>query len=100
VYHAPPDASKTSWTGKRHYGDGELVDWIEQHQPGLVVCGHVHQSPFASGGGWIDRVGSTLVVNAGRQIGPVPTYIELDTGTASARWSSLAGAEERAFAEV
>ena len=46
VYHAPPDASPTSWTGKRHYGDEDLVAWIEQHQPDIVLCGHVHQSPF------------------------------------------------------
>jgi Icc-related predicted phosphoesterase len=100
VYHAPPDASPTSWTGKRHYGDEDLVRWVEQHRPDIVLCGHVHQSPFASDGAWLDRIGSTLIFNAGRQIGPVPTHIELDTETNSARWSSLAGVEERTFAEV
>ena len=82
MYHAPPDDSPTSWTGKRHYGDEDLVAWIEQHHPDVVLCGHVHQSPFANDGAWIDRIGSTLVLNAGRQIGPVPTCIELDTETA------------------
>ena len=96
MYHAPPDASPTSWTGKRHYGDEELVAWIEQHRPRLVLCGHVHQSPFASGGGWIDRIGSTLVLNAGRQRGPVPTCIELDTDAGTRGWSSFEGVEERA----
>lgn len=100
VYHAPPDASATSWTGKRHYGDEELVAWIEQHRPALVLSGHVHQSPFASDGNWIDRIGSTMVLNAGRQIGPVPTCIEIDTEAELARWSSLAGVEEKAFAAV
>jgi Icc-related predicted phosphoesterase len=100
VYHAPPDASPTSWTGKRHYGDAELVDWIEQYQPDLVLCGHVHQSPFVPDGSWTDRIGSTLVFNAGRQIGPVPTRIELDTETAVARWSWLEGADERSFAAL
>jgi Icc-related predicted phosphoesterase len=100
VYHAPPDASPTSWTGKRHYGDEELVAWIEQHRPAIVLCGHVHQSPFAVDGSWIDRIGSTMVFNAGRQIGPVPTHIELDTETATARWSSLEGIEERSFAGI
>jgi Icc-related predicted phosphoesterase len=100
VYHAPPDESPTSWTGKRHYGDKELVGWIEQHRPSIVLTGHVHQSPFASDGAWIDRIGSTLVLNAGRQIGPVPTHIELDTLVELARWSSLAGVEERSFADV
>ena len=100
VYHAPPDESPTSWTGKRHYGDEALVAWINQYRPDFVLCGHVHQSPFASEGAWIDRIGSTLVFNAGRQIGPIPTRIELDTSEATAQWYSLAGNEERAFAEV
>lgn len=100
VYHAPPDASPTSWTGTRHYGDEDLVRWIEAFHPDIVVCGHVHQSPFSSDGAWIDRIGSTLVLNAGRQIGPVPTHIELDTETELARWTSLAGIEETTFAAV
>jgi Icc-related predicted phosphoesterase len=100
IYHAPPDQSPTSWTGKRHYGDEDLVAWIERHHPDFVLCGHVHQSPFSSSGAWIDRIGSTLVFNAGRQIGPVPTRIDLDTEAECARWFSLAGDEERAFADV
>jgi Icc-related predicted phosphoesterase len=100
VYHGPPDGSPTSWTGKRHYGDEALVDWIAQYQPAYVLCGHVHQSPFVADGNWIDRVGSTLVFNAGRQIGPVPTHITLETGAGRAEWFSLAGDEERSLAEV
>jgi Icc-related predicted phosphoesterase len=100
VYHAPPDASPTSWTGKRHYGDADLVAWIEQHRPDIVLSGHVHQSPFVADGAWIDRIGSTLVLNAGRQIGPTPAHIELDTDAGYARWSSLAGVEERSLAGV
>jgi Icc-related predicted phosphoesterase len=97
AYHAPPTESPTSWTGKRHYGDEELTGWIARYQPGLVLCGHVHQAPFANGGSWMDRIGSTAVLNAGRQIGPVPTRIELDTQTGEARWSSLEGVEEAAL---
>jgi len=100
VYHAPPAASPTSWTGKRHYGDEELVAWIERHHPDIVLCGHVHQSPFVAGGAWIDRIGSTVVVNAGRQPGPVPTHIELDTEAELARWSSYEGTDERPFASI
>jgi Icc-related predicted phosphoesterase len=100
VYHAPPDASPTSWTGKRHYGDEDLVAWIKEHQPALVMCGHVHESPFKADGSWIDRIGSTLVVNAGRQRGPIPACIEIDTDAATARWSSLAGVEEESFARA
>jgi len=100
VYHAPPDASPTSWTGKRHYGDEDLGAWIKEHQPALVMCGHVHESPFKADGSWIDRSGSTLVVNAGRQRGPIPTCVEIDTEAGTARWSSLAGVEEASFARA
>jgi Icc-related predicted phosphoesterase len=100
AYHAPPDGSPTSWTGKRHYGDEDLGAWIHEHHPAVVLCGHVHQSPFANDGAWFDRIGPTLVLNAGRQIGPVPTYVEIDTDTQRARWSSLEGAYEEPFAAV
>ncbi len=100
VYHAPPDDSPTSWTGKRHYGDEDLGRWIGQHQPAIVLCGHVHESPFNDDGDWIDLIGTTTVVNAGRQRGPIPTCVEIDTEAGHARWSSLAGVEERTFAEV
>jgi Icc-related predicted phosphoesterase len=100
VYHAPPDESPTSWTGKRHYGDEELRAWITRHQPNLVLCGHVHNSPFQTPGGWIDRIGSTLVCNAGRQPGPVPTHLEIDTAAGVARWSSYEGIDEKVLAEV
>jgi Icc-related predicted phosphoesterase len=98
AYHAPPDASPTSWTGSRYYGDEDLNRWIGRHQPAVVLCGHVHESPFAEGGGWFDRIGSSLVFNAGRQTGPVPTRIELDTDLGSARWSSLDGVREQSLA--
>jgi Icc-related predicted phosphoesterase len=98
VYHAPPDASPTSWTGRRHYGDEDLVKWIEQHRPAVVLCGHVHESPFAADGNWIDRVGSTVVFNAGRQRGPVPTRIELDTQTGKATWWSITRIDQESFA--
>jgi Icc-related predicted phosphoesterase len=94
AYHAPPDDSPTSWTGSRYYGDDALNEWINKHSPDIVLCGHVHRSPFAQPGGWHDRMGSTLVFNAGTQIGPVPTHIELDTDAGIARWSSYEGIEE------
>ena len=98
AYHAPPDESPTSWTGRRFYGDADLNAWIEQHRPGLVLCGHVHQSPFAEGGSWVDQIGSTWVVNSGREPGPVPTHIVIDTDERVARWSSSEGVQERSFA--
>ena len=68
--------------------------WIGEHQPDLVLAGHVHQSPFADGGSWSDRIGRTLVLNAGRQIGPEPAHIVIDLQAGLARWRSLEGEEE------
>jgi Icc-related predicted phosphoesterase len=98
AYHAPPDDSPTSWTGRRFYGDADLNGWIERHRPDLVLCGHVHQSPFAEGGGWADRIGSTWVVNSGREPGPIPTHIVIETGERQARWVSSVGVEELSLA--
>jgi Icc-related predicted phosphoesterase len=93
VYHAPPDASPVSWAGERHFGDTDLVEWIQRHRPDMVLTGHIHQSPFRKGGSWVDRIGDTWVFNAGRQIGPVPTHVIFDTDERRAMWFSLAGNE-------
>ena len=47
VYHAPPDASPTSWTGRRHYGDEDLVTWIDRYQPTVVLCGSTNALDIA-----------------------------------------------------
>lgn len=93
IYHAPPTNSPTSWSGQRSFGDPALSEWIAKYSPDLVFCGHVHEAPFARGGSWADRIGGTWVFNAGRQIGPVPTHIALDTDAAEAAWFSFEGAE-------
>jgi Icc-related predicted phosphoesterase len=93
VYHAPPADSPVSWGGKRHFGDTDLAGWIAEYQPDLVLSGHVHQSPFVSGGSWADRIGRTWVFNAGQQIGETPAHVMLNLDTAEALWFSLAGAE-------
>ncbi len=93
VYHAPPADSPVSWTGKKFFGDTALAGWIRDFRPSMVLCGHVHHAPFAKGGSWVDRIDGTLVLNMGRQIGPVPTHIILDTDEMNAKWFSLAGNE-------
>lgn len=93
IYHAPPEASPTSWGGQKFYGDVYLLKWIEQYQPDIVLTGHIHQSPFREGGSWVDRLGSTWVFNAGRQIGPSHTHVIFNTDESVALWFSLAGAE-------
>jgi Icc-related predicted phosphoesterase len=97
VYHSPPDASPTSWSGRRHYGDEVLNRLIDEHHPDLVLTGHVHESPFHPDGSWYDRIGTTLVCNAGRQQGPVPAHLIVDTGADpggdTVMWWSFEGSE-------
>ncbi len=93
IYHSPPNQSPTSWAGTRHYGDSDLSAWISQYRPDMVFTGHIHQSPFRAGGSWVDRIGDTWVFNSGRQIGPVPCHIVIDTDERRAMWFSLAGSE-------
>lgn len=93
VYHAPPDRSRVSWTGKDYFGDADLPAWIAQYQPDIVLSGHVHQSPFRPPGSWVDHVGGAWVFNAGRQLGPEPAHLILDLDALTARWVSQAGEE-------
>ena len=79
--------------GRGHFGDGDLYKWIEEYSPDIVLTGHIHDAPFRPDGSWADRLGSTWVFNAGRQIGPVPTHVVFDTAAQSAFWFSMEGAE-------
>ena len=99
VYHAPPSGSPTCWDGKKHYGDAALIKWIEFYQPDLVFTGHIHQSPFSAEGSWIDRIGKTWIFNSGRQIGPTPAHVVVDTEAREAAWFSLAGAQSASLAQ-
>ena len=99
VYHAPPDESPTSWTGKRHYGDEELVGVDRpapsrrrpvRARPPVAVRRRTAAGSTASAPRWSSTP-------AGRS-GPVPTHIEIDTDRGAARWSSLEAVDERALA--
>jgi Icc-related predicted phosphoesterase len=95
VYHWPPAGSPTTWTGKTFYGDADLLGWIERFSPTAVLAGHVHQPPFKPEGAWADRVGTTWVFNAGRQIGAEPAHVVVDLGAGEATWTSLIGEEHQ-----
>ena len=89
IYHAPPEGSPVSWTGKKSGGDEVLTAWIARFGPDVVLSGHIHNAPFYADGAWMDRLGKTWVLNPGRQIGPRPTYVILDFDKMSARWVSV-----------
>jgi Icc-related predicted phosphoesterase len=63
VSHCPPldcldNAGYVIGKGSVHIGSRCLREYIEKHQPKLVICGHVHED-----GGKEARIGNTRVVN-------------------------------------
>ncbi|HEY9237882.1 MAG TPA: hypothetical protein VIP10_03485, partial [Burkholderiaceae bacterium] len=80
--------------------DADLGGWIATHRPDIVLTGHVHEPPFKPDGAWADRIGTTWVFNAGRQIGPVPAHIALDLGAGTAAWRSMMGEETLALTDA
>jgi len=88
VYHAPPSGSPLAWDGRREYGDDVVAGWIRRFTPDLVLTGHIHQAPFAEGGGWADRIGDTWVLNAGHEPARVPSRIVIDLAEGRATWTA------------
>jgi len=60
VSHSPPYGILDVSSRGHHLGSHAVRRLIENKAPRLVVCGHIHES-----GGRIDKLGETVVVNAG-----------------------------------
>jgi Icc-related predicted phosphoesterase len=86
LYHSPPAGTVLCHDGRRDFPDHDLAGWIDEHRPDIVLCGHIHQAPWAEGGSWHARLGETWVFNAGKQLGKVPPHITLDTDAGTAEW--------------
>jgi Icc-related predicted phosphoesterase len=72
--HVPPRGTRLDRTvllGK-HAGSAALRTFIEQTQPALVICGHIHE------GRGIDEIGKTTVVNCGRAAGGEYAMADVD----------------------
>jgi Icc-related predicted phosphoesterase len=95
LYHSPPADTGLCWNGRRRFPDADLVGWIQRFAPSFVLCGHIHEAPFAEDGAWSARIGETWVFNAGSQPGPIPPHVVIDTEAGTARWSCA-----RAEAEI
>ena len=60
VTHAPPYGTKTDLLPSGdHAGSTSIRKIIEEFQPTLNVCGHIHESRG------VDKIGKTKVVNPG-----------------------------------
>ncbi len=101
VHHAPPKGAKTSWNGNRDFGDSSLAGWIDEYAPDVVFSGHVHNAPYYEPeGSWIDKIGNTIVINGGRQIGERPATVEFEVENGTLVWCGMEGCEKRKLAEV
>jgi Icc-related predicted phosphoesterase len=86
IYHAPPAGTPLCRDGRREFPDHDLAGWIDEHQPDIVLCGHIHQAPWAPGGAWHAQLGRTHVFNPGKQVGKVPPHVTLDLAEGTADW--------------
>jgi uncharacterized protein len=68
VLHSPPQGHCDENGSGDHFGSQALLQTIEQKQPRLVVCGHIHES-----WGCHSQVGDTPV----RNLGPLGSSIEI-----------------------
>jgi len=71
--HVPPHDCRLDCTGLGdHVGSRALRRFIDEHQPDLVVCGHVHEARGT------ERLGRTLVVNCGPATSGCYALLDLD----------------------
>ena len=68
VLHSPPKGHCDSNGTDMHFGSPALLSAIEEKNPQLAVCGHIHES-----WGCESRIGATPV----RNLGPQGTWIEV-----------------------
>lgn len=57
--HQPPYGTRCDRARGRHVGSRAVRSAVEEHQPDLVICGHIHESAGQ------DTLGRSVVVNPG-----------------------------------
>ena len=73
LIHEPPSPTKLSFSAiNKHAGSRMLHKFIEEKQPLLCICGHVHEA-FG-----IDRIGKSLILNVGPAYEGRYSIIEID----------------------
>lgn len=60
ITHTPPYDTLLDNLGWTKAGSVAVKEFIEEHQPDLCICGHIHETA-----GLIDKIGKTRVINAG-----------------------------------
>ena len=72
IVHQPPRGAQDLLYNGERSGSSELRRFIEDRQPDLVLCGHIHEDRGEC------RIGSTLVVNVGELRRGYRAVIDLD----------------------
>ena len=100
VYHGPPEGP-LAWTGSKFYGDPELPQLLDRHQPDVVLCGHIHQAPFVAGRRVVRPArGRRCCSTAGTSGATSPPTCSSTSTSRTASWWSMAGEGEVSFAGV
>lgn len=73
VTHAPPYDTKTDIIPSGdHVGSESIRKIIEEFQPSLNVCGHIHEAKA------IDKIGKTIIINPGESSQGFASIIEIN----------------------
>ena len=74
VSHEPPYGTNADLAySNRHVGSRVVRKFVEQHQPDLCLCGHIHESRC------VDRLGATTIVNPGPARDGYYAWVDLGT---------------------
>ena len=66
VHQPPTGLGMDILVDGQQVGSPTLLKFIENNQPLLGCSGHIHESPYQSGGRWVARVGRTVWVQPGQ----------------------------------
>lgn len=84
VSHNPPkDTACDVIPGDIHVGSTAVREFLEEAQPDICLCGHIHEARA------FDRVGRTIVVNPGALSGGGYVVVRMNAGSLSAELRML-----------
>lgn len=60
LFHGPPHNTTLDQVGIGHVGNESYTKIIQEQQPTLVICGHIHENFKKT-----DKIGKTIIINPG-----------------------------------
>ena len=68
--HCPPSSTLSMADNKENIGSKELLNYINKHNPKLLICGHVHESTG------VEIIGETLCINTATEVNLLEVDLE------------------------